>query len=92
LMIQRTILDGAERNGQLQPLEGLDHRFGICGAGTFDAFGQRLDGAVADDRAQTRVFLESGLVAFQEGLMFGRVDGLPRVAGDDPAFGDFVAD
>src|SRR6185503_15547191 len=55
-----------------------------------DRGGRRLDGAVADDRTETRIFVELRLVRVEKALVLGRLNRIPRVAGDPPSDRGFV--
>ena len=89
-MVNAAVAHRAEGRGKLQTTEGGNQLFGVGATGFFHAFGQRLDGVVANHRADPRIILETRLISRKKRLMLGRLDGVPRIAGHHPAFGCFV--
>src|SRR5581483_6713596 len=87
LVIARAISDRAGRRVDLQVGEGAHQLLGIGAARLLDAGGDRLQRDVADQRAEPRVVVVALLVRADEGLVFRRIDLVPRIAGDDPALG-----
>src|SRR3979490_313667 len=49
----------------------------------------RLDGLVADDRAEPRIIVVLALIRLEERIVLRRLDAVPGIAGDDPSLRRF---
>src|SRR5256885_4844160 len=70
LVIDPPIHDWARRRIDAQAGESGNQLLGIGAAGLLDAFGKRLDGDVAHERAELGIVIEALLVGAYEGLVF----------------------
>ena len=89
-MVNAAVAHRAEGRGKLQTTEGGNQLLGVGATGFFHPLGQRLDGVVANHRADPRIILETCLISRKKRLMLGRLDGVPRIASHHPAFRCFV--
>ena len=80
----------AERRVELQAFKRLNHLLRIRRTCFFDTRSECLDRAVADHRAQARIVFVFGVIGDEKRFMGCRVNPVPRVARDKPAFGCFV--
>src|SRR5205085_5806845 len=90
LMIDGAIGEWTEWAVDLEAAERRDQLVGLGRARLGDSGRKRLDGDVADHRAEPRIIVEALLIRGQEGFVLGRADRVPRIAGDDPTDGGFV--
>ena len=79
--------DLAERRRHRQAFGRRDQLLRIGRVGLGEDRRGRLDGLVADDRAEARIVVVLGLIGLQELVMVRRLDVVPGITGDDPAFG-----
>src|SRR5262249_60572350 len=84
-MVARAEFKRPERAFDLEPAEGGDELVGIGRACLGDAGGERVDGVVADHRAQPRIVAPALLIRGDERFMRRRVDRIPGITGDDPS-------
>ena len=78
--------DLAEGRSHRQTFRRRDQLLGIGRICLAEDRRRRLDGLVADDRAEPRVVLVLGLIGLEECIVFRRLDRVPGIAGNDPAF------
>ena len=79
--------DLAERRRHRQAFGRRDQLLRIGRIGFGEDRRGRLDGLVADDRAEARIVVVLGLIGFQELVMVRRLDVVPGITRDDPALG-----
>src|SRR5262249_8851198 len=85
LVIDGPVEERAERAIDLEPTERRHELVGIGGAGLADAGGERFHRGVADHGPEPRIIVEAFLIGGEKRLMLGRRDGVPGIAGHDPA-------
>src|SRR4051812_4365209 len=86
LMVDGAVHHRSCRRVHAQSRERGHHLLRVGAARLGDAGGERLERDVTDERAEARVVVEALLVGGDEALVRRRVDLVPRIAGDDPAF------
>src|ERR671931_2082442 len=87
LVIARAESDRPGRRVDLEVRERGDELLGVRAARLGDAGGDRFQGDIAHQRSQARIVVVALLIGADESLVLGRVDLVPRIAGDDPALG-----
>ena len=84
-MIAGAVFERPERSLHLEPAECRDQLVGVGRSRLGDAGGERVDGVVADHRAQPRIVVPAFLICGDKRLVRRRVDRLPGIAGDRPS-------
>src|SRR5919201_606039 len=87
LVIARAKSDRPGGRIHLQVGERADELLRVRAARLRNPGGDRLQRDVPDERSEARIVLVALLVRGYERLVLGRVDLVPRIAGDDPAHG-----
>src|SRR5581483_8414892 len=87
LVIARAVSDRARGRVDLEIRERGDQLLGVGAARLLDAGGERLQRDIADQLSEARIVVVALLICGDERLVLGRVDLVPRIAGDDPALG-----
>ncbi|KAG1605404.1 hypothetical protein G6F45_014208 [Rhizopus arrhizus] len=84
-MVDLAVLDLSIGRVHLQAGEGVDQLFGVDLARGLQALGDGHQRCIAHHRAHFGRFVVALLVGVDEGVIGGGIDGVPGVAGDDPA-------
>ncbi len=84
-MVDLAVLDGTIGRVHLQAGKSVDELFRVDGTGGLQALRNGHQRRIADDGTDLGRLVEALFVGFDEGLVGRGVDGVPGVAGDDPA-------